>query len=118
MSHLPCNQFGFNDNLETLENVPQVWTARMETLDFPDSYVQKVQCQDKDLDVVKKWLGSEVKPKFREISNDGVFLRSLWSQLDLLVIHDGLICRKTSRDDTGLKTLQIIVPFPKEETYF
>jgi hypothetical protein len=60
---------------------------------------------------VKKWLDSEEKPKFREISSEGVFLRSLWSQLDLLVIRDGLIYRKTSRDDTGLEKLQIIVPF-------
>jgi hypothetical protein len=102
MSRLPCNQCGFNDNLETLENFPQVRIATVETLDFPDSNVQKIQCQDKDLDVVKKWLDSEEKPKFRDISSEGVFLRSLWSKLDLLVIRDGLICRKTSRDDTGL----------------
>ena len=55
MSRLPCNQCGFNDNLETLENVPQARIAAVETLDFPYSYVQKIQCQDKDLDVVKKW---------------------------------------------------------------
>lgn len=53
MNRLSYNKCAFKDSSETFDNAPQVRIATAETLDFPESYIQKIQNQDKGLDIVK-----------------------------------------------------------------
>lgn len=49
--------------------------------------------------------GSRKKLKFCEIANQSVFLRSMWSYLNLLTIENNLVCRRVKDTDTGLEDL-------------
>lgn len=50
---------------------------------FDEPYKKTIQDNGKELKLVKEWMGLKMKPKFREIGSQIVFLRSLRSQFSL-----------------------------------
>ncbi|KAJ8915715.1 hypothetical protein NQ315_000649 [Exocentrus adspersus] len=65
---------------------------------------------DKDLRIVRQWLGSGVRPKWQEISRHGPTVKGYWLQWDSLCLRDDLITRIWESPDGKATVYQTIVP--------
>ncbi|KRY31236.1 hypothetical protein T01_14385 [Trichinella spiralis] len=66
------------------------------------------QESDKELQQIRKWSTQRTWP---QVAPEGSrLLRSLWSQRDRIVVHEGTICRKWETPDTGETRLLQVIP--------
>ena len=107
LSRRPCRQCHYDPNWEsasakTVTNIPDREEA-------PEKTLKELQEEDRDIFRVSELLQSKSQPSSEELAAASPMLKSLWSQRQLLEIHDSLLFRRWT-DDIG-STLQAIVPF-------
>ena len=109
LSRNPCKQCGFRvDDLST--NVQAL--VSIEKPDLSDKQEEKfsllkIQENDTDLNLVRKWIINSKRPSSEEIQGHSYVVKSLWSQWDNLAIENGILVRALS--DGNLKS--VVVPF-------
>ncbi|KRY26178.1 hypothetical protein T01_9729, partial [Trichinella spiralis] len=70
--------------------------------------IKQWQESDKELQQIRKWSTQRTWP---QVAPEGSrLLRSLWSQRDRIVVHEGTICRKWETPDTGETRLLQVIP--------
>lgn len=63
--------------------------------------------------MVKKWLANQKRPEYNAISGKSMTVKSLWSQWDILILHEGVLYRKW--DDLISKSQKLQAVIPNEE---
>ena len=71
---------------------------------------KEVQSEDQDLSQFKAWLDNKQKPAYEKISGLGYVMRSLWSQLDSLILENGILYRRYDEGTGKSPRLQAVVP--------
>ncbi|KRY23882.1 Transposon Ty3-G Gag-Pol polyprotein [Trichinella patagoniensis] len=70
--------------------------------------IKQWQESDKELQQIREWSTQRTWP---QVAPEGSrLLRSLWSQRDRIVVHEGTICRKWETPDTGETRLLQVIP--------
>lgn len=114
LSRVPCAQCGFDPSSEnhTLTIESSVRTVQKSEVksDQIDSCLQEAQEQNRDIKLVKDWVGKGERPKYGDISRYGYVVKSLWNQFSRLVMKDGLLMRKWSVLPSNKETHQAIIP--------
>ncbi|KRZ48036.1 Gypsy retrotransposon integrase-like protein 1 [Trichinella nativa] len=69
--------------------------------------IKKWRESDKDLQQIREWSTQRTWP---QVAPEGTrLLRSLWSQRERIVVHEGTICRKLETPDTGESRLLEVI---------
>ncbi|CAC5372800.1 unnamed protein product [Mytilus coruscus] len=95
LSRIPCKQCGYHSGLET-ETVSAETGNQHDTVNaitrFGDSNdkdddnehhdlsLKEIQKNDHDLKIVTEWVEIDERPDYKDISDKGFFIRSLWNQ--------------------------------------
>ncbi|VDI46058.1 Hypothetical predicted protein [Mytilus galloprovincialis] len=75
----------------------------------------EIQKNDHDLKIVTKWVETDERPDYKDISDKGFFLRSLWNQWNNLELRDGLIYRRFEDPATKIVKMQAIIPLSERK---
>ncbi|VDI15019.1 Hypothetical predicted protein [Mytilus galloprovincialis] len=67
------------------------------------------------LKIVTKWVETDERPDYKDISDKGFFLRSLWNQWNNLELRDGLIYRRFEDPATKIVKMQAIIPLSERK---
>ena len=114
LSRIPCKHCKFDpkweSNLEKLSKVNKATglAESTETYDYGETSLVEIQKVDKEISTVRKWIEDQTKPKQQELCSGGPILKGLWSQREMLVIENDLLCR--AWEDQKGRALQAIVP--------
>ncbi|VDI78715.1 Hypothetical predicted protein [Mytilus galloprovincialis] len=81
-----------------------------------DLSLKKIQKNDHDLENSDK-MGrkTDERPDYKDISDKGFFLRSLWNQWNNLELRDGLIYRRFEDPATKIVKMQAIIPLSERK---
>ncbi|CAC5409896.1 unnamed protein product [Mytilus coruscus] len=112
LSRIPSKQCGYHSGLET-ETVSAETGNQHDTVnaitsiggsydkdddnEHHDLSLKEIQKNDHDMKIVTEWVEIDERPDYKDISETGFFLRSLWSQWNNLELRDGLIYRRTKK---------------------
>ncbi|VDI14075.1 Hypothetical predicted protein [Mytilus galloprovincialis] len=80
-----------------------------------DLSLKEIQNNDHDLKIVTKWVETDERPDYKDISDKGFFLRSLWNQWNNLELRDGLIYRRFEDPATKIVKMQAIIPLSERK---
>ncbi|VDI65756.1 Hypothetical predicted protein [Mytilus galloprovincialis] len=80
-----------------------------------DLSLKEIQKNDHDLKIVTKWVETDERPDYKDISDKGFFLRSLWNQWNNLELRDGLIYRRFEDPATKIVKMQAIIPLSERK---
>ncbi|VDI64717.1 Hypothetical predicted protein [Mytilus galloprovincialis] len=75
----------------------------------------KFRNNDHDLKIVTEWVEKDERPDYKDISDKGFFLRSLWNQWNNLELRDGLIYRRFEDPATKIVKMQAIIPLSERK---
>ncbi|CAG2228370.1 unnamed protein product [Mytilus edulis] len=130
LSRIPCKQCGYHTGLEK-ETVSTETEDQYDTVNaitrFDDSNdkdddsehhdlsLKEIQKNDHDLKIVTKWVETDERPDYKDISDKGFFLRSLWNQWNNLELRDGLIYRRFEDPATKIVKIQAIIPLSERK---
>ncbi|CAG2211378.1 unnamed protein product [Mytilus edulis] len=65
--------------------------------------------------MVTKWVETDERPNYKDVSDKGFFLRSLWNQWNNLELRDGLIYRRFEDPATKIVKMQAIIPLSERK---
>ncbi|KRX22547.1 Retrovirus-related Pol polyprotein from transposon, partial [Trichinella nelsoni] len=100
LSRRACRQCG------SCDDPPNVHVAAM-ALESP-SLVERWQKEDAECMQVREWIEKETWP---QLAPEGsLWMKSLWSQRDRIVLQEGTICRTWEIPDTGDSRLLPVIP--------
>ncbi|CAG2224657.1 unnamed protein product [Mytilus edulis] len=80
-----------------------------------DLSLKEIQNNDHDLKIVTEWVEKDERPDYKDISDKGFFLRSLWNQWNNLELRDGLIYRRFEDPVTKIVKMQAIIPLSERK---
>ncbi|CAG2241485.1 unnamed protein product [Mytilus edulis] len=80
-----------------------------------DLSLKEIQNNDHDLKIVTEWVETDERPDYKDISDKGFFLRSLWNQWNNLELRDGLIYRRFEDPATKIVKMQAIIPLSERK---
>ncbi|CAC5379680.1 unnamed protein product [Mytilus coruscus] len=130
LSRIPCKQCGYHSGLEkktvTTETEDQHDTVNAITRfdgsndkdddsEHHDLSLKEIQENDHDLKIVTEWVEKNERPDYKDISDKGFFLKSLWNQWNNLEIRDGLIYRRFEDPATKIVKMQAIIPLSERK---
>lgn len=91
LSRMPCKQCKSDHRLDCLALKQDSDNAFGFT---GDDTLSEMQDSDRNLGMVKKWLANKKRPEYNAISGESMAVKSLWSQWDRLILHEGVLYRK------------------------
>jgi len=92
-------------NPEDTKNLEKLWVEAISKAEL-----QQLQEEDEDLNLVRKWVNTGVKPPWsavRRLSDEKIILWTLWSQLHMV---NGLLMRKQGKSQ-DLRDYRVIAPY-------
>ena len=119
LSRLPCRQCEHCAERKSLEDESQCSDSqnhlfRAYSDDNDDelgrTLLVEMQESDRAISKVKSWVEDGSKPEYRDIANEGYFLRALWSQWNRLSVQNGILYRVWRIKGTDLTQYQVVVP--------
>ncbi|CAC5380719.1 unnamed protein product [Mytilus coruscus] len=87
----------------------QTFERLMETI------LAEIQKNDHDLKIVTEWVEKDERHDYKDISDKGFFIRSLWNQWHNLELRDGLIFRQFEDPATKIVKMQAIIPLSERK---
>ena len=124
LSRLPCRQCTYcaerkvsEDKSLCSDSQNQLFRAYSgDDTELGNTLLIEMQDSDRAISTVKSWVEEGRKPEYKDITNEGYFLRSLWSQWNRLFVKNGILYREWKVVGTDLSQFQVVIPLKERRT--